>query len=777
MSVKLSIDAHQYKGVLSFEPVLYLLQKHIDDKKPGAEEMYRYILQYVETHKELAGPITHISLLDKHAKFIEQLMATVFPPMQQEKHVLHGAFLPFGLQSIYASAAFRALFLNDKNTSNVTLATEEDALALDEKNKLNCYMVLYSYYNKQALLKAHSSVHKIIDNKGGFTRFIALEADSNYLRPQLIDKNLQIDKAWFEMPFEDFLEIENLEEKLPINAFEFHGIAVITAVDVTEDEVIKIIKDNLIKLNAFSDADEFSTLQNHIKNLIGISTVFVGVSPFIKLNEHLVFPKLNMNHSIIEARNNISEDEKLENYAKFTKEFKINKEPILIQDIETACTDTKGKLNQYVKRGIKSIIVCPLYDDDELIGVLEVACSDSNTLQKKHVHLLKKITPLFSIALQKGAVLLDNMVDKVLKEKFTAIHPSVEWKFTEVALQFILQRVSKQNADIDKISFDNIYPLYGAIDIKNSSSIRNETIAKDLISQLQMVESIISEAMVTEKLPLLQEVKFKIEKHITHISNGIQTENEFVASQFLLKEVPTVLQHIQQSNPTLAHSIQLYNETINNEHHIIYNERAAYEESMGAINQMLGKYIDAQQQQAQENYPFYFERYITDGLEFNAYIGQSIQPKKPFDALYLKNLKMWQLTTLINAAKLVHQHQKALQYPLQTTQLILAHNNPIAISFRMAEKRFDVDGAYNIRYEIIKKRIDKIKIYNTSERFTQPNTIAIVYSQQTEADEYKGYIEFLQHLGLLEPALEMYELEEMQGVSGLKGLRIKIKMD
>ena len=35
------------------------------------------------------------------------------------------------------------------------------------------------------------------------------------------------------------------------------------------------------------------------------------------------------------------------------------------------------------------------------------------------------------------------------------------------------------------------------------------------------------------------------------------------------------------------------------------------------------------------------------------------------------------------------------------------------------EKRFDVDGAYNIRYEIIKKRIDKAHIKNTQENMKE----------------------------------------------------------
>ncbi len=777
MSVKLSIDRQQYKGVLSFEPVLNLLQKHIDDKKLGAEEMYGYLLRYAKEHPELLAPITDISLLDKHTTFVAQMMATIFPPMQSDKKILNAAFVPFGMQSVYASEEYRKLFLNEDNVGMVFLPTEKDIEELEKTNKITSYIVIYNYYNNQLINEPNISIHKVIDPIEGFTRYVSLEVVCKYLTPKLIDKNLIIDPSWFDMPFEDFLQIENLEEKIPVDAFEYHGMTIIDdIVDVTERETINIIKDNLIRLNAFSEEDEFESLQSHIKNLIGINSVAVGMSPFIKVNEHLVFPKLNMNRSITEQDGVVSEEEKLKYYAKFLKEFSENKEPILIQDIATACTDTQGRISQYVQLGFKSIIICPLYNDDELIGILEVACVNANTFHKKQVNVLKKITPLFSIALQKGSTLLDNMVDKVLKEKFTAIHQSVEWKFTEVALQYILQKVTKQQASIDKISFENIFPLYGAIDIKNSSIIRNETIAKDLVSQLQMVESIISEAILTEKLPLLQEIKFKTEKYIINISKGIQTENEYVTTQFLLHEVPNVFQYLRQSNPVLVEKIDQYHESINNEHRTVYKERAAYEESIGVINKMLAQYLDAQQEEAQKNYPFYFERYVTDGVEFNAYIGQSIQPNIKFDFLFLKNLKMWQLTTLINAAKLIHSKQNELKYPLQTTQLILAHKNPIAISFRMAEKRFDVDGSYNIRYEIIKKRIDKIKIYNTEERLTKPNTISIVYSQQSEADEYKGYIEYLQYTGLLEMGIEMYQLEEMQGVSGLKGLRININM-
>jgi hypothetical protein len=96
--------------------------------------------------------------------------------------------------------------------------------------------------------------------------------------------------------------------------------------------------------------------------------------------------------------------------------------------------------------------------------------------------------------------------------------------------------------------------------------------------------------------------------------------------------------------------------------------------------------------------------------------------------------------------------------PLEGTHLILVQHQPLSIRFRVDEKRFDVDGAYDIRYEIVKKRIDKARIRGTSERVTQPGQLAIVYSTASEGAEYRRYVEFLQSKGYLAPGLEELEL-------------------
>lgn len=114
---------------------------------------------------------------------------------------------------------------------------------------------------------------------------------------------------------------------------------------------------------------------------------------------------------------------------------------------------------------------------------------------------------------------------------------------------------------------------------------------------------------------------------------------------------------------------------------------------------------------------------------------------------------------------------------LQTTQLVLVQSQCIAISFRRDERKFDVEGSYNTRYEIVKKRLDKVRIKETNERLTQPGKIAIVYSNQKEVPEYEEYIKFLQKKNVLKQEMEFLELEELQGIKGLKAMRVEINLE
>ena len=292
-----------------------------------------------------------------------------------------------------------------------------------------------------------------------------------------------------------------------------------------------------------------------------------------------------------------------------------------------------------------------------------------------------------------------------------------------------------------------------------------------------MIDDILDQLHPLMQLPLLEGLKFNNQTVYQSIENNMMTEDEVRVNEFLENEVKPVFLHLQKSGGKAQQVVEHYFEMANDNKGNLYRFQREYEETLGTINDVVLNYLEQEEEKIQRSYPHYFEKYRTDGIEYNIYIGQSIAPKHPFDMLYLKNIRLWQLKSMAEVAKITHQLLPSLKVPFQTTQLIFIHSQCISINFRKDERRFDVEGSYNIRYEIIKKRLDKVRIKDTHERLTQPEKIAMVYGNPKDVQEYQQYIEFLQNKRILKPGIEFLELEELQGVKGLKAMRVDINLD
>ncbi len=240
-------------------------------------------------------------------------------------------------------------------------------------------------------------------------------------------------------------------------------------------------------------------------------------------------------------------------------------------------------------------------------------------------------------------------------------------------------------------------------------------------------------------------------------------------------EIHPLLRELSTRFPQLpANLIADYFASLDDQLHIIYDHRKDYEDSVSQLNDKLARYMEKEDKIMQEVLPHFFEKYSTDGIEYNIYLGQSLLPNGKFSNFYLKDFRIWQLMSMCEVTRIVEKVGPQLPVPLTTAQLIFVYNSAMSIRFKMEEKQFDVDGTYNVRYEILKKRIDKAVVIGTGERLTQAGKIAIVWLQEKDRLEYLDYIEHLIKQGLLEPEVEELELDKLQGAEGLKALRVTV---
>jgi hypothetical protein len=776
METKTNYTTIHYQSRVSFQPLLVVLNRALHHgSSDGVKKLYSGILEYAHQHPELQNPIEDLATLETHREWMEMLLSIIFPPTASEHEMLFSVGLPFSYTTIYTSRLFNLLFI-EPGTKNIKIPDVETGRDIEHDRLIGAYNLILKKYCNYHTPEFVSSVHPYHDPHSGLIKYMELQLDTRYIDVKYTGSHLPIPEDFINKKDHGLLSLEQLQHNIPIDQFAFEGIVIGRVIDVTETEVISQMKSELLNLNAFSEGVVYHKLQDLVQSLIGLKDIRIGITPFFKVNGHYVFSELhNSNSLLFKHYKAVMERDTVNDCCR--ELFMGTDKPIIYEKIDEEKVNEIDYLGFYFDQGYRSLILAPLKHNGDLWGILEIGSDHEGKLNYKHIGRLDVAIPLFTRAIEKSAESLDNQIDKVIKEQFTAVQPSVEWKFTEAAYNYIIQKQQGKDPKPERIAFESVYPLYGAIDIRNSSVERSQSIQLDFIEQLQMAATVIKKAQATMPFPLLQEVQFKIDKHISCASDVLQSDEETTIHDFLQNQVASIFKHLKGTAPAIQKDIDGYFAALDKNMGMIYHHRKEFEESIAKINEQVSRFVDREQTSVQQIFPHYFERYVTDGVEFNIYIGQTLSPRKKFDELYLRNMKMWQLTTLAKASRLTHELCKQLSHPMKTTQLILAHSTPISISFRADERKFDVDGAGNIRYEIIKKRIDKVRIKDTNERFTQPGKVSIVYSQPKDAEEYAEYIEFLQNQKLLKPGIEHHDLEELQGVVGLKGLRVDVQYE
>ena len=402
---------------------------------------------------------------------------------------------------------------------------------------------------------------------------------------------------------------------------------------------------------------------------------------------------------------------------------------------------------------------------------MELASPKPGDLNAFNARRLVDVVPLFATTLKRDLDQLEDRVQAVIKRKYTAIHPAVEWRFRDAAQSYLEQ---KEQGEPNQIVFHNVYPLYGLADIRDSSRIRNEAIRADLSEQLRLALDVINAAGQIRPLPALEEVGYLLTRHLDQLESALQSDDEAGVLELLRRDVEPLFGRLETFGREVAERVAAYREAIDEDLNIVYRSRKDFEESVAALNDATSMTLDAEEERAQDMFPHFFEKFRTDGVDHSIYLGAELHEDGLFDELYLRNLRIWQLMTTCRIEWELSRVGPDMPVPLEATHLILVQHRPLAIRFRIDEKRFDVDGAYDIRYEIVKKRIDKAHVRGTNERVTQPGQLAIVYSTASEGAEYRRYVDFLQTKGYFTPGMDELELEDLPGISGLKALRVTI---
>lgn len=759
---------------LTFKHFISYLEKIVTEEGTVKKNFFTYVLKKFRAKKQLSGKLT----LEETQQYVDELTlaySLLMPAIPRDKEELWALGVPLTPTVFYGTDAFYKKLMDEETRGlkcEISNAINPDE-QIKTKQKLAYVFILKKLYNFSLPLKSEM-VHTLQDEITGMPRYYKVNIDTRFVEVYAKEDLPQIDFEELQTQQVGHFDWEKLYELLPLSLFRFEGFSIITMTDITPYQALENIKSIILNRTDNSSKEYYSNVVVSLQALAETADVQFDLLPALRVNNRLVFDDEACMQSIM-VKSCIAGGKGEEDIIDISENYLQDPKVFFYSNIDDEDIERAPFLKHMRAMGIVSYALLPVYYNTNIAGILEAYSTKEGMLTEAVLTRVETATPLLAQFLQKTIDGFAAKIQGVIREKFTSLQPAVQWKFNEVAWHYLRDSENGgSKAVMENILFKDVYPLYAAVDIRNSTIERNIALKADLNTQLTVLIDTIQAIKQVQNIAIADEMIYKCERWLNIIKERDIDEDHNLVRDFLDYEVKDFLLHFKQANAKLSQIVDSYFEMVNEERGIAFANRRSLETSMQTINTAINQYLEIFKTGAQESYPCYFEKFRTDGVEYDIYIGQSISPSQPFNTLYLKNLRLWQLTGMASIAKITHGLVPGLSKPLHTTQLIFVHSNSIDISFRNDERRFDVEGGYNIRYQVIKKRIDKVNIKQTGERLTQPGKIAIVYFNKKEADEYVEYINYLQGKGILQPGIEYLDLEELQGVSGLKALRVDV---
>ncbi|MEM9451858.1 MAG: GAF domain-containing protein [Cyanobacteria bacterium P01_E01_bin.6] len=571
-----------------------------------------------------------------------------------------------------------------------------------------------------------------------------------------------LDRAAWLAVFNDGNQLDQwckrLEGIFKSGAVSCQGQLLIEGVDITAQEQMRRITQLLVDQNSVLHQEKFEQVNAQMCTLFQADTT--AMVCFQRQKVRLFMGNVSDDLNVAEyAFDDLRGGQLMEAIA--------NQTIMIVPDLGDQCVTELGE--RLLTLGVRSLLLIPLmaeqitcgHHTQHPIGLVGILSRTPNRFDSVDQRRAEQLVPAFAAALATA-------LRQMHQQRFiNSIHPSVEWRFIQEAERRSLGMLP------EPIVFQNVFPLYGISDIRGSSQERNRAIQADLVEQLTLGLAVVDAMAVVQSGTFVEQLRLDVLDKITELERNITVGAEVTISRYLSDRLETHFDHFIQGHPQVKTAVEAYRQACDPKQGGVYRARAHYDFLLGQINGRLRDTWENWQEKMQQVIPHYCDVEVTDGVDHMIYAGKAIAIH--FSPFYLQSLRYEQLRAVCACARTAFDIQTEFDSTLDVTHLVLVQDSTVDIFHdEDTERLFDVRGTRDTRYEIVKKRIDKAMDANNHTRITQPGMLTVVYSTEQEEEEYREYLRYLVREGWIDSEIQTGTVEPLQGVSGLRFMRVSV---
>jgi len=531
------------------------------------------LLGEVNKFPELREGITDITTIQEHKQLIRYLLSDLFPTALT-KNEIKAVAIPFHNIVFNYSERFQNILNNAGSDFDMTIRDFDD----HEFYVMSCCLILMQYYGLKLDL-SKPFFYDIPDAEGIIKHYrILYNADFMEILPT--EKAIPITQEDIDILIDNYDNLELWKEKFPIDSWVLKGFGIMSMYDATTESAVSNLKTNLIgkREEDFSVEQNFEAIFRSIYRIPDLKIGYTAIN--YEENKFVTAPFDKNVQSFILSEAIENDCKELLCDKSFDGLIKQNNY-LSISDVEKFANENPENqlARHFLKLGIKSAIFAPMVKDDKILGIIELISFQKGRLNSINAHKMDIVMPYIIDTMDRFYFETENEIEAIIQKEYTAIHPSVYWKFREEAMLHVGNK-NTRDLPFKEIVFKNITPLYGQIDIKGSSTARNLAIEKDLALQIDLLIDLFKFISENLQLPVIYQNIFELEKYQSQLKESLKADTESIVQTYILNEIHPILQHFNSSNIQVKQKIADYFETLDPNIQMIYDARKDFDNTL-----------------------------------------------------------------------------------------------------------------------------------------------------------------------------------------------------
>jgi len=296
-------------------------------------------------------------------------------------------------------------------------------------------------------------------------------------------------------------------------------------------------------------------------------------------------------------------------------------------------------------------VVAPLHYQDRVIGTLELGSPEPDDLDATHLPKIHELLPLFAMAVRRSMDEFNSRIQTEIKERFTAIHPVVEWRFRKAVLDGLERTGDPGAAELQPIVLRERVPALRTVrhprlvdparagDPGRPARPAGPSRWMSWTPRTRRAGCRAGPAPLPDRPARRADSRGRRRRrrgghHLVPARGGgvaLRASRGRSATPYARRSRRTARASTRGSVPSTASA-------------------ACSKRASRASATRSPRIFDLEEQAAQDIFPHYFEKQKTDGVDHQIYVGGSLVEDGRFDPIYLKSLRLWQLMVVCGIA-------------------------------------------------------------------------------------------------------------------------------